>query len=1381
MVAGKTTPSAEIAPAEAQNRFNLVLQKFIRVFASAEHPLVLFIDDLQWADGASLKLLELLLSDPELKYLFAIGAYRDNEVTPVHPLMLSVDRIKQTEAVVNRIEVPPLRREDLNRLVAEALSCSEKRSQPLSQLVFQKTEGNPFFATQFLKSLYERELLQFDRNSGYWHCDLTRVKALAVSDNVVEFMAAQLQRLPQTTQTVLKLAACIGHQFDLETLAIVNEQSQADTSAQLWTALQSGLVIPESELYKFFQSEEENEAAIGKGSAIQYKFLHDRVSEAAYSLIPDAEKKTTHLKLGRRLLNNTAPEEVEDKIFTLVNQLNVGADLIENQREKTQLAGLNLRAGRKAKSATAYDSALQYLNVGLELLTTNSWRDRYDLTLSLHVEAAEAAYLSTDFDRMEDIAHIVLENATTLLDRVKVYEVKIQAYTAQNKQLEALQITRNVMQLLGVELPEQPTFDDIQTRLGETFAHLSGKPVAELIHLPAMSDPDKKAAMGILNTAIAPAYQSAPLLLPLLVFAEINLSLDYGNTDESAYAYACYGLILCGIVGDIDTGHQFGQLALQVLERFENQELKARTLMVVNNNVRLWKEPMSDALTPLIAAYESGLETGDLEYAALSAYNYCINSYFVGKGLAELEVEMASYSELLHKLKQTTPLNYLKMYWQVVLNLIETSPEPMVLEGKVYDEEKMLPLHERASDRYGLCCLYLHKLILSYLFRHGDRAVENAAAASNYLDALTAVYPLPLFHFYESLSALLVYPKLSATEREDILAKVESNQEKMKKWAAFAPGNFQHKYALVQAEKARVMGQVAEAISAYDRAIVLARENGYIQEEALANELAGEFHFARKSQQIAQFYLTDAYYGYARWGATAKVKHLEEQYPQILARITQRSPVCTANTRETLSTFATNTTTNTDVWKLDLNTVMKASLALSEELVLDKFLHKLMRVILENAGAEKGFLIVEEAGQLLVKAGGSIEEAAVTIPPDPIPIEDAQMLPVAIANYVARTGEILVLKNAARESIFATDAYIAQVQPQSILCLPIVHHGKSVAILYLENSLSDGVFTRDRLEVLQMLCAQAAISLENALLYQNLQQSLQDLKEAQLQLVQSEKMSTLGQLIAGVAHEINNPVSFVHGNLDPAQEYVQDLLHHLQLYRKYYPEPMAEIEEDAEAIDLEYLMEDLPEMLSSMKLGTDRIREIVKSLKNFSRKDTAKLQTADIHAGIDSTLLILSNRLKAKGSKPAIAVMKEYGTLPKVQCYPGQLNQVFMNLIANAIDALESSVPSPNDNGQTTHDYPQMTIRIRTEVKEDSVAIWIADNGCGMTPTVQDKLFKTFFTTKPEGKGTGLGLSISHQIIVDRHRGTLSCTSQEGEGTEFCIEIPISQDNSAVE
>jgi signal transduction histidine kinase len=623
----------------------------------------------------------------------------------------------------------------------------------------------------------------------------------------------------------------------------------------------------------------------------------------------------------------------------------------------------------------------------------------------------------------------------------------------------------------------------------------------------------------------------------------------------------------------------------------------------------------------------------------------------------------------------------------------------------------------------------------------------------------------------------------------------------MQIWAHHAPMNFLHKFHLVEAERHRVLGDNLQAMDYYDCAIAIAKENAYIQEEALSNELAAKFYLEWGKEKIAQPYLTDAYYGYARWEAKAKVEDLEKRYPELLAPILQREKIrlnptttlatldsSSLSTHRTVQTIMSSSTSISDA--LDLTTVIKASQTLSSEIQLDKLLSALMQVVVENAGAEKCALILVKDDNLVIEAVGtglakfsdqdsSVNEPVPTVLQS-IPVESSQEVPVTLLNYVKRTGETLVMDDATVETAFASDPYIIRQQPKSLLCTPILSQGKLIGILYLENNLMTGAFTSDRLTVLNLLCSQAAISLENTSLYQQsqeyaqqLEHSLEDLKQMQLQLVQGEKMSALGNLVAGVAHEINNPVGFIAGNLQPAEDYIQDLFHLIDLYQQHYPNPVTEIHNKMKAIDLEYIREDLPKLISSMKEGSDRILNISISLRTFSRTDSDRQIPFNIHEGIDSTILILKHRLKASDARPAIKVVRDYGDLPLVKCFPGQLNQVFMNLLSNAIDALEES-----NQGCSFSDIQanpnQITIQTTLSTEDNSaVLIRIKDNGAGMSDEVQQKIFDHLFTTKPVGKGTGLGLSIARQIVVEKHGGTLACKSEPGKGTEFAIAIPM--------
>ncbi|OUL37849.1 serine/threonine protein kinase [Nostoc sp. T09] len=1400
LIIGTQPPVTQLGATESQNRFNRVFGQFISVFTNQDHPLVVFLDDLQWADSASLNLIDLLMTDSDAyggkprQYLLLIGAYRDNEVSPTHPLMMSLEKIQKADAVVNNIVLSPLQLTDVAVLISDTLNDTE-RCQQLAELLFYKTGGNPFFLTQLLKTLYQEDLLTYNFHSGIWEWDIQDIQVIGITDlNVVELTARNIRKLSIETQEILKLAACIGNTFNLDVLAIVNQASPLTTAAQLWSALQAGLILPLSQDYKIplVFGQEESSSITLTDVKVDYKFLHDRVQQAAYSLIPDGKKKETHLKIGQLLLQSTTPEERKENVFALVNQFNYGTELLTTETERYELAQLNLIAGQKAKAATAHDAAIKYLQVGLELLAVDSWESHYELTLALYEEAAEAAFLSVDFERMQRFVKLVQNRAKTLLDKVKVYEVQMQAYMGQNKLIDALSTGLQVLKLLGVEFPSQPTGSDIERGLEETASILSGKEVSDLLDLPQMTDPNKLAALRLMSNLFAVAYFVSPELVPILVCKQVNLCVLYGNASGSPLAYTNYGFLLCGVVGDIERGYQFGQLALSLGVKLNAKEVKTRHL--ANVLVLPWKEHIKNLLESYGLVYLSGLEIGDLEYAGYGAFQYSYQSYIVGKQLTYLEGEIATYWDAINKIKQETALHHQEMAWQAVLNLMGQTQNPCLLKGKAYDEEQMLPLHKSSNDLLALAFLYTHKIQLCYRFDDYSQALENLAQMENYLATTTGQIEFVLFHLYDSLVRLAAYDNTTQLEQQQILDRVQANQEKMQKWAHHAPMNHLHKFYLVEAERHRVLGEKVEAIEMYDRAIALAKENEYINEEAIAHELAAKFYQSWGKHSIAQTYMTNAYYAYVRWGATAKVKDLESKYPQLITRASNTQNLQT-NYKELTQTSSTTTGGS---HLLDLMTVMKASQVLSEEMVLSRLLEKMMKNVIENAGAQKGYFIAKQDNQWMLEATGTVEGQDVSVVVNSEDKTDSPLLPVALFNYVERTRDNLVLENAVKDSRFAADSYIVAHQSKSILCLPLIYSGKFTGILYLENNLIPGTFTSERVNVLSLLSAQISIAIDNARLYSNLQiysqelenknaalqasemrerekaeqlqQSLHKLQQAQSQLVQTEKMSSLGQLVAGVAHEINNPVNFIYGNLNHANEYTQEVLGLLELYQKHYPSPHPEIEEEALAIDLEFLLEDLPKLLSSMRVGADRIRKIVASLRIFSRMDEAERKAVNIHDGIDSTLMILQHRLKAKPEHPGIEVVKHYGNLPQVECYAGELNQVFMNVLSNAIDVLEDSLV--NHQGQITN--PIITIHTQ-QVDANQVEIHIADNGLGMPESVRQRLFDPFFTTKPVGKGTGMGLSISYQIVTEKHGGSLSCISALGEGAEFIIRLPVRQ------
>lgn len=1453
LIIGMQPPVAELSGIAAQNRFNLLFQRFIHVFAIKEHPLVIFLDDLQWADAASLKLIQLLMdesykvnketfsSSPLLGEtersresegcLLLIGAYRDNEVLEAHPLCLTLNEIKRNGGTINTIILEALTQEDLNCLIADTLRYQEKVAEPLTKMVFNKTKGNSFFSHQFLKYLYNEGLIEFNFELRSWQCDLAKIQALSITDDVVNFLIFQLEKLPRDTQKVLKIAACIGNKFDIKDLAIFYQKSERDTAADLWTGLVEGLILPD-ENYNLLQKSENSSLTVDsslltvnpqrttviKHKSTKYKFVHDRVQQATYSLIPESQKQSFHLRIGRLLLSNISVEEQEERIFDSVNQFNLGQELLTDRIERDELAKMNLMAGRKAKASTAYTAALKYLTIGTQLLADDCWEKKYELTLALYETAAEVAYLAGDFSLSEQFVQVVLVQAKTVLDKVKVYEVKIQAYGAQNKALEAVNTALPFLKLLGVEFPENPSKSDVQRELERTAANLADRRIEDLIHLPEMTEVLPLAMMRILSNTMTLAYQSAPKLLPLILVQQINLSIQYGNAPLSAFGYVVYGFILCGVVGDIESGYQFGKLAVSLLSKLQKTEVTVKVIETFNQFIRPCKEHLKETLKPLLEVYSIGIETGDLEFAAYALYTYSNTAYFMGQELVKLEREVGKHSHAIRQIKQERMSYWNEIYRQTVLNLIGRANEPCYLIGEAYNEDKMLPLHLESNDAIALLYLYFCKTQLCYLFAEYTQALENAANVETYLHGGIGKTVIPQFHFYDSLARLAVYLNVEEFEQKQILEKIYTNQEKMQKWADHAPMNYLHKFYLVEAERNRVLGNNMEAMEFYDHALVLAKEHEYIHEEALANELAAKFYLEWGKQKIAQTYLTDAYYGYVRWGAIAKVDDLAKRYPQLLSPILPKQRLNIhphqkniSSNSTTLSNFSDRQaiiSSNTIISdSLDLATVIKASQVLSGQIELELLLSTLMEVVMENAGASKCALILKEGDNLKLTVS-AVSSSSLTLSTEfPSVYISSSDVPVTLINYVKRTKEILVIDDAIADASIANDHYIVINQPKSLLCLPIINQSKLIGILYLENNLTTAAFTRDRIEVLKVLTTQAAICLENAILYNNLteakerleeyshtleekvtertqelneknqrlQQALKDLQSTQTQLIQSEKMSSLGQMMAGIAHEINNPINFIHGNITHAHEYVADLLNLIDVYQQEYPDSSSLIQEKAEEIDLDFLVTDLAKLLDSMQVGSSRIRSIVLSLRNFSRLDEAEMKPVNIHEGIDNTLMILQHRLKTKSDRLEIQVIKEYGQLPEVACYAGQLNQVFMNILSNAIDALEEGVTN-RKSGTGGGDSPIPSIRICTELVDDyTVRIRIADNGAGMSPQVQEKIFDPFFTTKPVGSGTGLGLSISYQIIVDKHKGKLICYSTLEQGTEFVVEIPMQQ------
>jgi predicted ATPase/signal transduction histidine kinase len=1359
----------ELTGSAAQHRFHRLMQQLVRVFATIAHPLVIFLDDLQWADSASLKLLQELATHQEQQALLIIGAYRDNEVSIGHPLMLTLAEIGKVGTAIATLTLKPLSLMSLNQLIADTFGTSAPQTQSLSELIDQKTQGNPFFSIQFLRSLHDDRYIRFNQSDRCWECDVTQVQSLTLSDDVIAFMTSQLQKLTPSVQTALQRAACIGYQFDLATLAIVCATTPQTTAQDLWSALQAGLIAPTNEVYKFFQADSTTlptQAKIEPNAT--YKFLHDRIQQAAYQLIPKSQTQTTHLSIGRQLLQNIPIEQRDDRIFEIINQFNRAITLIDQPQEQAQIRQLNWQAGNKAKAATAYPAAQQYFQTAIALVTPTTWQDALETTLLLHHDAAEIAYLNDDEAQMQQWIDAALVHVSTDLDRVHFAEIIIYAKIAQGQPLAAIELGLQSLARLDIHLPLEPTPESIQTAYQNIWAALQTKTIANLVNLPRMAEARILAAMRILH-ALAPALVLAakPQLFLLNTITEVQLSLQYGNTAISAAGYAHFSAALCGLFNQIEQGREFGELALQVSQRIPDASIRSRVLLIVGGITTVWTRPLRSGIPLLQTGYEQGLASGTLEMAAFNRWYESQASYLMGEHLDDLAHKLLIHSEHIAQLHQPMLLKHNQLLTQVVQELVEPSPNHPF--GHHLQAETFIQDYQAANNTLGLYYLHLHQLMLHTLFGNYAAAQTQAIAARNYVKGAIGQASVPHLYWYDSIALLSTLTNPESPEWQ----RIQANQAQLHYWAEFAPSNFQHKFDLVAAECERVQQNYAVAIELYDRAISAAQTHGYVQEEALANELAAKFYQTWGKPKIAAVYLQEAYYCYARWGAPAKLQSLANNHADLLAPILQ-TQTQSLNVMETIATIAAPMTiqsthneiaTNASLnERIDFAALLQVSQALTSTIELEHLLQTLTQKLLENSGADHCLLLLQQESHWQVKVKADLGEITLLDQP----LANNPTIPKKLLQYVINSLNTVVIDNLTID-LPVIDEYLQTHQPQSALCLPVLNQGSLIGVLYLANHSASGIFTTDRLQIVNFLASQAAISLENARLYHQVQQTLKDLQQAQLQIVQNEKMSMLGGLIAGVAHEINNPIGCIVGNLGLAKSYIDALISLIDLYAQKVPQPDHEITQRITTIDLEYLREDLPKLIHTVQNAGERITEISQSLRDFSRADTDYKKSCNLHSGIDSTLMILHHRLKANQHRPAIEIVRDYGNLPEIKCFPGQLNQVFMNILANAIDALEES-----NQGKTFSNIQAQPnqITIRTSIENNQLIITIADNGLGMPESVKSRIFDHLFTTKAVGKGTGLGLAIAQQIIVEKHGGTIVVESELGQGTEFMLHIP---------
>ena len=1046
---GTQPPVPDLPPQDAKNRFQMVFLRFLGAFARREHPLALFLDDLQWLDAATLELLQRLILDPNVRYLMLVGAYRDNEVSSSHPLVLTLEAIRKAGARVQEIVLAPLRLDDVSALVADALHCELERVRLLAQLVHEKTGGNPFFAIQFLTVLAEEGLLTFEPVTRTWQWDIDRLRAKSYTDNVVDLMVEKLKRFSTPTQEALKQLACLGNVAEVATLALVHGETEEAMHAALWEALRAGLV--------FYQES-------------TYKFLHDRIQQAAYTLIPDEHRADIHMRIGRALLASMTADQLAEHLFDVANQLNRGAGRLIERDEKTRIAMIDLRAGRKAKASAAYASAREYFSAGMALLDERDWASQYELTFSLWLERAECEFLSGDSDKADQLIAELLPRGVSNVDRAAVYHLKILLHIVKSENPQAVDSALECLRLFGIDLPAHPTLEQVQAEYETAWQTLKGRPIESLVDLPLMTDPELRAAMQILSALSAPAYYTDLHLMQLHVCRMVNVSILHGTSGASAHGFAFFGLFLSPAFHRYIDGYRFTQLACDLVEKHGFIVYKAKVYMAAAL-VAGWMQPLASAIDLMRTSVRAAIETGDLTYACYGMFESVTNLLLRNDPLDSVWRESEIDLQFARNAKFDEAENIIVSQQRFVATLQGRTATFSTFSDAQFDEatfeEQLIP------ERLGQAPARYWILKLKARFLSGDYAKALAAAdkAKLLLSAVMGQIHLLDYLYYGALTMAALYENARADEQSRWLQLLTAHQEQLRQWAEDYPPTFADKHALVSAEIARLEGRAFDAMRLYEHAIHLARENGFVQNEALAHEVAARFYAARGFETFSLTYLRNARYGYLRWGADGKVRQLDERHPQL--RDDRSPPVPT-------------TTIGTPVAHLDLGTVIKVSQAVSGEMVLEKLIERLMHAAIEHAGAERGLLIVPLSDEPLIEAEATTSGEDVTVH-----LRDgaqtAGALPESLVRYVMRTRESVILDDASFQTPFSADPYIVQRRAHSILCLPLINQTKLIGILYLENNLTPQVFTPDRVTVLKVLASQAAISLENSRLYRDLE------------------------------------------------------------------------------------------------------------------------------------------------------------------------------------------------------------------------------------------------------------------------------------------------------
>lgn len=1304
----------DIQPGETKNRFQMVFRTFLGVLCH-EQPLVLFLDDLQWADPASIHLLHHLLSHLTQAKLLVILAYRDNEVGASHPLQYALRKFPELGLQHHHLSLSNLGFDEVNQLIAERLGVSTLFCEPLSSYIYEKTGGNPFFTLQLLQSLLDDQTVFFNSSLKQWCWDEQQLAQCQYAANVVDLMVARIHKLPGEVQRLLTLASCIGNSFDLDSLRSVRVDETSDMIADLGQAVDAGLLT---------------QVAKREGSVSTYRFIHDRVQQAAYSLKVGTRKNALHLQIGLKLWQEAEPARLEERLFEIVNQVNRGKALIDDAQRRHELAQLNLRACRRAKHTNAYQNALKYARTGCELLDESAWQESYDLAFNLHLESLRLLYLLNETQQAEPLCQVLLQKVMSQYDRLMVREAMIMFLNKHGKHKETIALAMQTIQEMEIQILDQiPASAPPVSLHGPNAACLTFE---DIFNLPDIQDRKVERVMHLLLSVLPTAYLSDAKLFSQLVFTLLDLSLRYGNSEASAGTYATFGMALRRAHPElIRESYQYSRMGLKLLDRYQIQTTGTIVYGAHNIMIRHWCEPLHNSWHSLLETSQISIDLGNYEHGYYNISFATSYDFYMGHPLLEVQDRAKHAMRLTDALQTEVNWGFVPAWSGVVASFIDGPATDYYISSPYFDEEEFPPVMLEKGQHNGVFIMWMGKCLLAYYFGDSAPVKRFLQQAQDY----SATFDLMVDGWQQTFYQALILLDLQGADDPDAVNFGLANDclSQLQYWQSHCPDNFANKVALVEAELARVTGKTTQAMQMYEVAIEKAEQQHFLHEAGLACQLAARFYQTQGVGRLVELYASKAIQYFSLWGADALCQRCAQTFNILSPLPSNLGPAKSILAGSSAVHKLVENKELIGLSVLDSHAVVQAYQVLASEVVLQPLLEKFLAIAVRNAGAQRGCLVLAQEDQLdFTNAyefpAGQHDAAS----------NSEIKITKSIALYVARTKRDVLLEDAAFDPLYREDPYVLEAKLRSVLCFALIHKTKFIGILYLENNLMPGSFTPTRVEILRLLMAQAVISIDNANLYRNMESLIeartQALQEAQHQLVHTGKMAAIGELASGVAHELNQPLAFIRGGAQ------------LELMNFDLGDPLN--------------LDSVKETLEQVVMGTDRMMKIVNHLREFARTSESDTPVpVNVHESIENALLMVSQQFRNQN----IQIKCNYvADVLCVQGYADKLEQVLINLLCNARDALQDT-PSP-----------QVEIETRWSANDkavDSLEVLVRDNGPGMSAELQEEIFKPYFTTKSAGEGTGLGLPLSERII-EEHGGKITVSSQEGKGSCFVIQMP---------